>query len=206
MKIAIIGAGNVGGALGMGLAKKHSICFGVLDSNNPKYAHLKSNPGTSLASPKDAAKDAEAIIFATPWPATREAIESCGSLSGKILVDCTNPIKADFSGLEDWPLSGAELVAQWATGAKVVKCFNQTGFDNMAEPNYGQQKPVMFAAGDDPNAVKTVVSLAEDLGFDGVPLEGLKRARMLEQLAWLWIDLAVRQGQGRRFAFALVRR
>ena len=76
----------------------------------------------------------------------------------------------------------------------------------MAEPDYRGQKSVIFAAGDDADAVKTVASLARDVGFDAVALKGLVMARQLEQLAWLWIDMAVKQGYGRDFAFALLRR
>jgi predicted dinucleotide-binding enzyme len=207
MKIAVIGAGRVGGALGTCLAAKgHEVSFGVRDTGNPQYAQLKLNPRTEITSPQRAVEDAPVVILATPWVVTREAIEGCGSLAGKILVDCTNPIRADSSGLEEGPLSGGETVARWATHARVVKCFNQTGFENMLDPSYGQYRPMMLAAGDDAEAVKTVVSLAEELGFEGIGVEGLKRSRQLEQLGWLWIDLAIRQRKGRRFAFAVVRR
>src|SRR5579872_4920184 len=146
MKLAIIGAGNVGGALGTRLAaKSHGIYFGVRDAENQRYARLKANANTAITNPADAVKNGAVVILATPWGVTKQAIEGCGSLAGKILIDCTNPIKADFSGLETGPLSGAEMVAGWATGAKIVKCFNQTGAENMADPGYGDRRPVMFA-------------------------------------------------------------
>ena len=208
MSVGIIGAGNVGGALGIRLAAKgHKIVFGVPDAADPKYEPLKKIAGATFIKPSEAAQRADVVMLTTPWQAAEQVIKDCGPLAGKIVVDCTNPIKADFSGLEfGHTTSAAEKIAGWAHGAKVVKCFNQTGFNNMAEPDYRGQKSVIFAAGDDADAVKTVASLARDVGFDAVALKGLVMARQLEQLAWLWIDMAVKQGYGRDFAFAMLRR
>ncbi len=208
MKIAIIGGGNVGGALGKNLAQKgHTLIFGLRNPNDDKYSVLKMNPNTSLVIPAEAAKQADVIFLATPWTSTKQALESLGPISGKILVDCTNPIKPDFSGLEiGHTTSGGEMIAGWAKGAKVVKCFNHTFAANMANPAYGKQKTVIFAAGDDPESVALIVSLASELGFDALPLKGLALARQLEQFAWLNIDLAYNQGKGPTFAFALLNR
>jgi 8-hydroxy-5-deazaflavin:NADPH oxidoreductase len=208
MEIAIIGAGNVGAALGDRLMRKgHRIRYGVPNPADEKYAALKSSANSTVTTPAEAAKPAGVVLLATPWGVTKQAIEGLGSLVGKILVDCTNPVKADFSGLEvGHTTSGAEIVAGWAKGASVVKCFNQTGFNNMAEPAYGGRPCLMFAAGDDADAVRTVASLARDVGFDAVELKGLHMARQLEQLAWLWIAMAAKQGFGRDFAFAMLRR
>ncbi len=209
MKVAIIGAGHVGSALGRHLAAKgHDVSFGVRKDSDHKYDTLRSISRAGLMAPAAAVKNADAVILATPWAAVRNAIEECGNLSGKILIDCTNPIKADFSGLEvGHTTSGAEMVAGWAPKAKVVKCFNHTGAENMSNPDFGGPlRPVIFAAGDDDAAVQTTVKLAQDVGFDAVGLKGLRLARQLEQLAWLWIDLAIKQGGGRDFAFALLRR
>jgi predicted dinucleotide-binding enzyme len=207
MKVAIVGAGQVGSALGNRLAAKgHDISFGVRNDKDSKYDTLRSR--TKLTTPAAAVKDADAVILATPWTAARKAVDECGGLSGKILIDCTNPIKSDFTGLEvGHTTSGAEMIAGWAPDAKVVKCFNHTGAENMNNPDFGGTlRPVMFAAGDDDAALQMTVKLAQDVGFDAVGLKGLRLARQLEQLAWLWIDLAIKQGQGRDIAFALLRR
>lgn len=207
MDIAIIGAGSVATALGGSLSKAgHAVCYGVRAPKGAKHAPLREG-GATILGIREAAGKAGIVFLAVPWPAVHEAIASCGGLGDKILVDCTNPIKADRSGLEiGHTTSAGETVAALAPGARVVKCFNHTGFDNMADTRYVDGKPVMFAAGDDQDAVRTVAGLARDIGFDAVPLKGLDRARQLEQLAWLWIDLAFNQGFGRRFAFSLLRR
>ena len=118
MKIAIIGAGNVGGTLGKAFIKAgHTVSFAVADPNNPKHDALKKDTGAKFAPAKEISSEAEIVLFATPWPATKAAVESAGSLAGKIVVDCTNPIKKDFSGLEiGQTISGGEMVQQWQTG------------------------------------------------------------------------------------------
>jgi len=207
MDIAIIGAGPVGAALGGSFAKAgRTVAYGVRNPGDPKYASLIGGRASVLGI-HEAAASAGVVFLAVPWQSVPEALAACGGLGGKILVDCTNPIKADFSGLQiGQTTSGGEVVASLAKGALVVKCFNQTGFANMADSAYEGHKPIMFAAGDDENAVRIVAGLAREIGFDAVPMAGLDRSRQLEQLAWLWIDLAVNQGLGRDIAFALMRR
>ena len=123
------------------------------------------------------------------------------------MFDCTNPLKTDFSGLEvGLTTSGAEQVASWAAGAKVVKIFNTTGSNNMENPSYPAGATTMFYCGDDANAKKMAAQLATDLGFEPIDAGGLAIARLLEPYAMLWVHLALRQGMGRDFAFRLMRR
>jgi predicted dinucleotide-binding enzyme len=147
------------------------------------------------------------VVFATPWPATRDAIRGAGDLKGKAVFDCTNPLKQDLSGLEiGHTTSAAEQVARWASGAKVVKVFNTTGANNMENSRYPDGAPAMFYCGDDAGAKKVAAQLATDLGFEPIDAGGLISARLLEPLAMLWIHLAYGQGMGREIAFRLMRR
>lgn len=102
--------------------------------------------------------------------------------------------------------SGAEQVQRWAPTAKVVKVFNSTGRENMADPRYPTGRALMLACGDDAGAVDLAVRLATDLGFEALAFGALKQARLLEPLALVWIRLAMVHGQGRGFAFGLLRR
>jgi hypothetical protein len=154
----------------------------------------------------EAAAAGDVIVLATPWPATRGAIQAAGNLAGKV-VDCTNPLKEDFSGLAlGYTTSGAEQVAQWATGAKVFKAFNQTGFNIMADPAFDGERAVMFVCGDDDTHKPTVLKLAADIGFEAIDAGSLVIARLLEPYGMLWIHLALARGLGRDFAFVLHRR
>ena len=211
MKIAIIGYGNVGSALGAGwLRAGHEIVFGVREPRSPQLRELLETLGDKAraATVAEAAAAAEVVVLATPWSAAELAIRAAGRLVDKVLVDCTNPIGREgllVLGLDD---SGAECIERWAFGAKVVKAFNSTGWANMADANYGegQPRPTMFLCGDEDGAKHIVLQLAEDLGFDAVDCGPLTSARYLEPLAMLWIQLAYRQGLGENIAFSLLRR
>jgi 8-hydroxy-5-deazaflavin:NADPH oxidoreductase len=210
MKIGVIGAGNVGGALGKGWAKKgHEVMFGVRDTSDPDVAALVKQAGGSAGarSVAAAANFGEVVVFATPWPATKDAVQNAGNLSGKVVFDCTNPLKTDMSGLEiGLTTSAAEQVASWAKGARVVKIFNTTGSNNMENPRYPQGPVTMFYCGDDADAKKAAGQLATDLGFEAIDAGGLAIARLLEPYAMLWIHLAYGQNMGREFAFKVIRR
>lgn len=209
MKIAIIGTGNVGQALGSSWAQQgHDILFGSRDPQSEKVQALLAEVGeTAVAAPIPAAvAAAEVVVLAIPWSAVQSTAESIADWGGKILIDATNPIAPGFTLAYGKDISGAEMVARWANGARVVKAFNSTGAENMANPLYGDQASTMFIAGDDTAAKQTVTQLAEALGFDVADVGALQTARYLEPLAMVWIHLAMVQGNGRHIALKLLRR
>ena len=208
MRIGVIGAGNVGGALGRGWARKgHEVTFGVRHPSDPKLKPLLEETETKATSPAEAAADAEVVVLATPWEGTEEAVRGLGDLAGRILFDCTNPLAPQLSGLtHGFDTSAAEQVASWAPGARVVKVFNTTGANNMENPDFNGVAATMFYCGDDKEAKSTAHQLAADLGFDPLDCGNLEQARLLEPLALLWIRLAYLQGMGREIAFKLMKR
>lgn len=210
MKIAILGSGNVGSTLGQGWAKaNHQIIFGVRDPQAEKVQTLlaQTSSRVSAATVPNAVKDADVVVLATPWQSAQAVLESAGDLTGKVLLDVTNPLTEDFSALAmGYTTSGAEQVAAWAPGARVYKVFNQTGWETMANPVFKTGRAVMFVAGDEPEGKAISLQLATDLGFEVIDVGTLTEARLLEPLAMLWIKLAYAYGQGRDVAFALLRR
>jgi 8-hydroxy-5-deazaflavin:NADPH oxidoreductase len=210
MKIAILGTGNVGGALARAWTKKgHEIVFGTREPQSVKVQDLVANLGkrASAASPERAAQSCELVVLATPWPAAQESLQSCGKLAGKLVIDCTNPLASDLSGLSiGGNTSGGEQVAKWSGGAPVFKSFNTTGAENMAKAADFATKPVMFYCGNDDAWRPTVVKLVEDAGFEAVDAGHLSSARWLEPLAMLWIHSAYKAGLGTDWAFAIARR
>ena len=206
MNITIIGSGNVGRALGEGWRKTgHSVTYAAREPTGDKAAELKK-AGFTVLPTAEAAKAAEAIVLATPWDAVPATIKALGPLAGKIVVDATNPLTKSLDLALGFTDSAGETVGRLATGARVVKAFNTTGANNMANSHYPDGKLMMLIAGDDAGAKKTVMALASDLGFEAVDAGPLKAARLLEAMAMLWIKLAYAQGLGRDFAFSLVRR
>lgn len=209
MKLGILGAGNVGAALGAAWTRSgHEVCFGVRSPASEQTLAAVAGAGARAraGTVADAAAFGEALVLATPWPATRQALEAAGDLRGKLVIDCTNPLRPDLSGLEvGHTSSGAELIAGWAPGARVVKAFNHVGANVMADPDRYGARPVMFVAGDDAAAKATTLELVRAVGFEARDAGPLRAARWLEPLAMLWIHLAFTQAQGRDFAFALAR-
>jgi len=210
LKIAILGAGNVGGALGrIWAAAGHEITFGVPNPGSPRVAEALAplHGKGAAATNAEAARAADVLVLSVPWPAAKAAIEAAGSLHGKILVDCTNPLAADLSGLLiGLTTSGAEQVANWAPQARVVKAFNTIGAGNFGNAQFGAQRADGYYCGDDAAAKSVVARLTQEVGMDPVDAGPLRNARLLEPLALLWIDLAVNQRQGPNHAFKLLRR
>lgn len=214
MKIAVIGAGNVGGTLGRRWAQKgHEVVFGVRDPSGEKVKTVLASAGPNARADRvpEAAAAAEIVVLTVPWKAAQDVVRTAGDLAGKILVDVTNPLEPGPEGLGlglavGHTTSAAEQVATWAHGARVVKAFNTTGSNNMENPRFGSQAAAMFFCGDDAGAKAAVRQLGEELGFEMIDCGSLVRARLLEPLAMLWIDLALFEGLGRDFAFTLARR
>ena len=189
MRIAVIGAGNVGVALGgRWIDAGHEVTYGIRPDREAKGA---LPAGAARAPVGEAAAVAEVIV-----------------LAGKVVIDATNPVGPRITALTG-PNgeSQAEQRQALAPAARVVKSFNQTGAEIMADSRYPVPL-VNFVAGDDPAARQVALRLARDVGFEGIEVGPLSRARELERLATLWISLAMNpaSGLGRGFGFAIARR
>jgi NADPH-dependent F420 reductase len=214
MKIAVIGTGNVGGTLGKRWARAgHEVAFGARDPRDAKVAALvkEGGPSARATSVPDAARQAAVVVLAVPWDSARDAVAAAGDLRGRILIDGTNPVPLTPEGLRQGLVighttSGAEEIARWAAGARVVKAFNTTGWQNMADPLYGSQGLSMMLCGDDAEAKNVAADLARQLGFEPVDVGPLRSARYLEAVAMLWIDMAILRGFGTNFGFQVVKR
>lgn len=208
MSIAIIGAGNVGMALGQALTRRgESVVFGVPEPQKYAAAVAALGDRARLTTTHDAIAASDLVILAVPHVATAGIAQSVTDWQGKVLVDATNPLAPGLAGLTlGTTTSAAEVLAQQARGARVVKAFNSTGAENMADAAYAGALPMMPVCGDDADARQRVMTLATLIGFEAVDMGPLMAARYLEPFAMTWIHLAFRQGMGRRFAFGLLRR
>jgi predicted dinucleotide-binding enzyme len=186
----------------------HEIVYGSRNPQSDRVAALLAQSGQATAGEyPDAAADADAVVYAGPWLCAQPLIESLGRLDGKILVDCTNPLTRDFSGLDvGHTTSAAEQIASWAKGARVVKAFNSVSSAIMANPQFGEERATLFYCGDDPAAKSVVRQLVADLDFDPVDIGRLAMARYLEPFAMLYIQLAVKEGWGSHCAFRIMKR
>jgi hypothetical protein len=208
MRIAIIGTGNVGGAIARGLkGKGHEVVLGARDPQAADVAALAAETGATAMAPAAAAAAGEVVILALPWGAAEGAVRALGDLAGKTVIDCMNPLGmvAGALGLMvGHSTSGGEIVQGWMPGAHVVKTLNQVGAEIMAKNDHLSHRPVMFMAGDDASAKAQVGVLLADLGFEALDAGDLTKSRLLEPFAMVWINQTLFRGKGRTWAFAAV--
>lgn len=204
--IAILGAGNVGAALARNLrALGADVHFGVPDPAS--HRDLAERLGVRVGSVAEAVAAADRVVLAVPYAAALEIAAAIDDWRGRILIDATNPLAPGLSGLSiGTTTSAAEQIAARARNARVVKCFNVTGAENMADPGALDGPVFMPVAGDDADARADVLALATRLGFDAVDAGPLRAARFTEAFAMTWIHLAFAAGQGRAWAFSRAQR
>lgn len=208
MRVAIIGTGNVGGAVARGLkGKGHEVVLGTRHPEDARVTDLAAAAGAAVATPAEAAAASDVVVIALPWTAAEAAVKGLGDLTGKTVIDCMNPLGM-VNGALDLVLghstSGAEVLARLMPGAHVVKTLNQVGAEIIADNSTLPQRPAMFMAGDDAAAKQKAAILLAALGFEALDAGGLAKARLLEPLAMVWINQALVRGKGRRWALAAV--
>jgi predicted dinucleotide-binding enzyme len=208
MDIAIIGTGNVGGAIARGLkGKGHDVLLGARDPKGADVAALAAETGATAMAPAAAAAAGEVVILALPWGAAEGAVRALGDLAGKTVIDCMNPLGMVNGALGltlGHSTSGGEMVQGWLPGAHVVKTLNQVGAEIMAQNDHLPHRPVMFMAGDDEGSKARVATLLTDLGFAPLDAGDLTKSRLLEPFGMVWINQALFRGKGRTWAFAAV--
>lgn len=204
MNIAIIGAGNVGGALAAQWHKAgHQVIIGTRDSQSPKVRKvLEAAPGMAVTSIEEAVRQSEVVLISTPPIAIFDLLAQMGDVTGKVIIDATNSVRQKP---EPYATVYHSLVEK--TNAETVKCFNSTGFENMQNPVYHGEGIDMFMAGDSVKAKEIAAQLSKNAGFGTCwDFGGADKVALLEQFALSWINLAIMQGHGRDLAFKVIKR
>ncbi|HJL18465.1 MAG TPA: NAD(P)-binding domain-containing protein [Sandaracinaceae bacterium LLY-WYZ-13_1] len=207
--IAMIGAGNVGGNLGARLSKAGApVRFGVREGADAREALARCADDAEALPVREAAAAADVIFVAVPGGVAIEAAKGLGDVSGKVVVDCTNPLRFDGGPVWTPPAEGsnAAAIAAALEGARVLKGFNTFGAELHADPALSAGPVDVQLAGDDAEAKAMVSELAERAGFRPIDAGTLRNAAVLENLAVLWIHLALVGGHGREVGFKLVGR
>ena len=205
MDIAIIGAGNVGRALATSAIRTgHSVT--VSSSNGATAAKLAEETGaTAAASNRAAAEGAELIVLAVPYAAIVDVLDEVGAaLAGKIVVDATNPLKADNSGLATEGTSGAEEIQARLPQSHVVKAFNTQFAARQTDPRIAGLAVDGFVAGDDEEAKAVVLDLVKDIGFNPIDAGPFAMSRALEAMAFLNISLQIKNNWSWQAGWKLV--
>ena len=205
MNIAIIGTGNVGGALASRFAQSgHQVILGVRDMDNFKGKRLLEKALISAASIEEAVAQCEVIVLATPAMHAINVTQMLGDTTGKILIDTMNIVGGNGpTGYENT----TQAILENTASDDVVKCFNTTGFENMLNPDYETMNADMFVAGDSEKGKKVATALARGIGFEEVwDMGGNDKFTLMERLAMVWINLAIMQGNGRNIALKVISR
>lgn len=210
MAIAFIGIGNVGFALADNLEKVgHEVWVADYPNNKKSSKQAKEkNPSLRFAAPQEAIDKAPLVFLTVPFSAVEEVLSPL-DLSGKILVDCTNPIGPGLIHRMPHNASGGEYVQQLVQDAWVVKAFSIYGFENFqnsAYPAYSDTKPAMLLAGEQAEAKHIVGEICRDLGWNPIDTGGINNSLHLEHLALLWIKMGRIQGKGANFVWAILER
>lgn len=206
-KIAVIGAGNVGGGLGATFSKAGlPVKFGLKDASSDAKDLLARSKDATTADAPTAAAWADVVFLAVPGNVALDVAKGLAKqLEGKIVVDCNNPLTWKEGPVWNPPAEGslAAAIAKAAPGARVVKGFNTFGAEFHADPNHAGIPAQVFLASDDADAKKTVTDVATKAGFRVVDAGPMRNAAVLENLAMLWIHLAMVGGKGRNFTFVM---
>jgi predicted dinucleotide-binding enzyme len=186
MKVAIIGAGNVGKALTSSFARAgHDV---TVAANHVEHAQeVAESVGAEAASTtRSAVAGADLVILAVPATALESIATEVGdALAGKVVVDVANRPTPDAGGPGT---SIAEELQRQLPKSHVVKAFNTLFASRQADPIVAGVPADGYVAGDDPSAKKTVIDALESLGFRPVDAGPLAAARTLEGMAWLNIS------------------
>ncbi|MDC1435970.1 NADPH-dependent F420 reductase [Gammaproteobacteria bacterium] len=197
--IAIIGTGNVGTALGQRFTEiGHTVIYG---SRSPMREDVQdlvllSGPNASATTPQEAAQQANIIVLAVPWDVVEEVVQGLGNLSGRLIIDPTNPREIAEDGLRDFAFhdSNAERIKAQAPEAYVVKAFGSLGDYTMLEPELAGGPVSIPIAGDDANAKSVVAELISNIGFYPVDIGPLRYAHVIEALHYLRYNAGVYNG------------
>lgn len=200
MRIGIIGAGNMGAALGKIWAKAgHDVIFSYSrDEHKLRQLAAAAGETAQAGTPQEAVAHSDVILFAVWVPALADVVHAVGALDNKIVITCVSGLQPDFTGqtiglATDLKISVAETIQQLAPNAKVVEAFNTTFAEIIAADSrqFGSDFPSIFYCGDDIEAKQIVAGLIEECGYEAVDAGKLIVARTLETLATAWVQFAV---------------
>jgi hypothetical protein len=211
MRIGILGSGLMGGKLGTLFARAgHDVVFSYARSER-KLERLAREAGENAraGTPREAARDADALLFAVHWSRVDDVLKKAGKLSGKVILTCSLPMSTNDTGLVvAHTSSGAEALAKKARGARIVSAFGTVPSEVLFDV-YGarrrKQRPSLLYCGDDPRAKRVAATLIRDVGFDPVNAGPLRIARFMEPFTLLVAQLAYEGKGGPELAYRFER-
>jgi 8-hydroxy-5-deazaflavin:NADPH oxidoreductase len=193
MKIAILGAGNIGGTLGSKwIQSGHMVVFGVRDVQSMKTTSaLKQAQGAKALDVPSALLDCEVILFSVPWKTVSEIAQATAArLNGKLLIDATN----NFAGPV---INNLKVLRETARDAKIYRAFNSLGWEVFAQPVINGQTADMFYTGPDGETRGAIHKLIEEVGVNPIWVGDNDRVHLVDNMGALWVNM-VFQGAWKR--------
>ena len=197
MKIAILGAGNIGGTLGgKWAAAGHDILFGVRNVNSPKTnSALVQAKGAKALDVAAAIQESELILFSVPWKTVPEVAQTnAAALNGKLLIDATN----NFAGPV---INNLNVLQETAPDAKIYRAFNSLGWEVFAKPLINNQTVDLFYTGPEGDARSLIQTLIEQVGLNPVWVGDNDKIHLVDNMGALWVHMIWQRGWKRRSAF-----
>jgi predicted dinucleotide-binding enzyme len=206
--IAVIGSGDVAGALGPEFAAQgHTIVYG---SRNPSRDNVRAlvertSGNASATTPAESVIGADIVVMAVPGAVVEAVTGSLGDLSDKIIIDPTNAIDRHADGFLtlSYDTSAAEIIQNTAPGAHVVKAFNTLNWRTMVDPDSSGGPVSIPLVGDSAAAKAKVAELVAGMGLEPIDLGPLRYARHVEGMLLVWIHNRYGAGEGPSFDYHL---
>jgi 8-hydroxy-5-deazaflavin:NADPH oxidoreductase len=203
LRIAVLGAGNIGGTLGRKwVAAEHKVSFGVTNPDSARAQALRAELGTkvTIGLVADALAASDVVVMALPGKAMDETITKYASqLDGKIIIDTANRLGGG-------PMNSLATFQTNTPHARVFRAFNSLGWENFADPVFDGIQADLFYCGADGDAREVVEQMIADVGLRPIRLGDVDQVGLVDSVGSLWFALALGQGKGRHLAFKVLSR
>jgi predicted dinucleotide-binding enzyme len=201
MKIAILGAKNIGSTLGKKWVQAgHTVVFGVRHVDDAEVQAVVKSLGSRAAvdTVANAIAPSEVVVFAIPGGAMEDTIAAhAQALNGKLIIDAANRMGGGA-------MNSAAAFAAHTPAAQVFRAFNSLGWENFENPRFGDLQADLFYCGPEGEARTSVEKLIADVGLRPICLGGLDQIQLVDSITGLWFALAIRKGMGRHLAFKVL--
>jgi len=205
--IAIIGTGDLGDSFGIRFAALgYKVVYGSRNPDSDKAGAVvaKTGHGATVTTQKDAARMGDIVFLPIGWPAMETAARNLGDLSGKIVVDPSDPWTQGEDGYPESLAepSSAELIQQWNPGAKVVKALGTMGSMIIDRPESVDGAVTIPIASDYKDAKERIAQLTAELGLDPVDFGPLRMGKYIDAMQLIYmIPLLQRRDEEWEFYF-----
>ncbi|RFS85839.1 NADP oxidoreductase [Actinomadura spongiicola] len=192
MRIGVLGAGNMADALATRWARGgHDVRIGARTPAKAVALAERVGGRTVGGTLREAARFGEVVLLAVWYEGVQDVLRQAGPLTGRVVIDCTNPMEPPFEGLKTGAGPSAARRVADATGARVVKAFNlcHESVWRLTPPVFGGRPLGVPLCGDDEEALAVVRALVTDLGCVPMDAGGLDRAGLLEATAAFVVGL-----------------